>query len=796
VIPLAVRLASAFFLLLAATHNLLSSIPFAYYMFIESPPFWWMPVLAKLEPLVVVAGLWGLSGLEKPSRLLEGSARPLTVATLTAAACMAVPIVVPAVASFALSGVLCFVPIGVLIWSSILEAQRRSSRAAGLAPPQPPPIATAALAALLAATMFAVNALLSGQRARSLAPAEIALGAAIALACQVVLFIAADLIVSTARRVATDRAWTPALRELATGAAASAVLALLLERCVISSLMLEEWRAVAVSAAYAAALVAFAWTLPMPKSGRHRAAVAAVIIAAAVFVVPPLLQFADWAFSVQKLLALAAWGAAFALTAAIASRPASRRLLAASTAVVWIASVSTLAVRSLGRNASEKPVEPGLAIDRYATLDTSLRALLDVGRPVVSDRAFLTTLRDVGDITYNRSLPPVPLVLADPIAIDRARVPHLFIVIIDSLRPDYVSAYNPRVSFTPAIDAFARDSIVLRHAYTAYSGTSLSEAGLWAGGLVQRAMYVKPWAPMNNLERLTVAAGYRRYISVDEVLDRILSDWNSGGGVVRLDTAVLREGRESDYYRLDLCSTVDEFLGRLDADKPAGPVFLFTQPKNLHIRVIAGETPNYATLRGADEFFRPAANTIRRLDGCFGRLIDALKAKRMYDDSIIVLSADHGDAYGEDGRWGHAFYVTPETLRIPLIVHVPDRMRPHDGFDADRVAWLTDVTPTLYSLLGNPPRPVDDLTGRPLFEPMPYRSSNLRLVQSSYSRIFGLMDPDAHWMYTADANRLTEEFFDLTSTPPSQSRIGEADRMQYHRWLLDALGRLNAFYAR
>jgi len=796
VIPLAVRLASAFFLLLAATHNLLSSIPFAYYMFIESPPFWWMPVLAKLEPLVVVAGLWGLSGLDRPSRLLEGSARPLTVATLTAAACMAVPVIVPAASSFALSGALCFVPIGVLTWSSILDARRRVGHGPEVAPPTAAPVATAAVAGLLAATMFAVNALLSSARARALAPAEIALGAAVALACQIALFIVADLVVTTARRVTTNRA-SPAAREFATGAAAAAVLALLLERCVVSSLMLEEWRAIAVSAAYAAALVAFAWTLPLPKGARLRAAIAAVVIAAAVFVVPPLLQFADWAFSVQKILAMAAWGAAFALTATIASRPASRRLLAASTAAAWVAAVATLTVGGHAQAGAERRVEPGLAIDRYATLDTSLRALLDVGRPVVSDRAFLTTLRDVGDVTYNRSLPPVPLVLADPIAIDRARVPHLFIVIIDSLRPDYVSAYNPHVTFTPAIEAFARDSVVLRRAYTAYSGTSLSEAGLWAGGLVQRAMYVKPWAPMNNLERLTAAAGYRRYISVDEVLDRILGDWTSGGGVVRLDTSVLREGRDSDYYRLDLCSTVDEFLGRLDADKPAGPVFLFTQPKNLHIRVIAGDSPNYATLRGTDEFFRPAVNTIRRLDGCFGRLIDALKAKRMYDDSIIVLSADHGDAYGEEGRWGHEFYVTPETLRIPLIVHVPERMRPPHGFDANRVAWLTDVTPTLYALLGNSPRRIDDMTGRPLFEDdSASRSRDPRLVQSSYSRIFGLMDPDAHWMYTADANRLTEEFFDLTAAPPSQTRIGEADRMQYHRWLLDSLDRLNRYYVK
>jgi hypothetical protein len=130
-------------------------------------------------------------------------------------------------------------------------------------------------------------------------------------------------------------------------------------------------------------------------------------------------------------------------------------------------------------------------------------------------------------------------------------------------------------------------------------------------------------------------------------------------------------------------------------------------------------------------------------------------------------------------------------------MHVPERMRPRHGFDADRVAWLTDVTPTLYALLGNSPQRIDDMTGRPLFEDdSASRSTNVRLVQSSYSRIFGLMDPDARWLYTADANRLTEQFFDLTTTPPSRTPIGEADRMQYHRWLLDSVGRLNAFYVR
>ncbi|HEV3139795.1 MAG TPA: hypothetical protein VGY57_04740, partial [Vicinamibacterales bacterium] len=473
-ILLAVRLASALVLLLSATHNLLSSIPFAYYMFIESPPFWWMPVLAKLQPVALVAGLWGLSGVARPSRLTTGPTRRLTLATVTAAACMAIPVLVPSAASFALSGLLCFAPLAVLIGTSAIAIRSRIRTEPVDARP-PAPLAAAALAGLLSATMFALNALLARPQARALAPAEIELGSAVALACQVALFVAGWIVMAAARGVAARRSWSPAAQELATGAAAAAVLTVLLERCVVSSLMLEESRAIAVSAAYAAALVGFAMTVRLPGVRWIRGAIAAAVVAAGVFVVPPLLQFADWAFSVQKLLAMASWIAAFGLTAVVASRPIARRLLAAGLAVAWAAAVATLAAGARADGGAGRSVEAGLAIDRYATLDTSLRALLDVGRPIVSDRAFLSTLRDLGDVTYNRALPPVPFRLADSVLIDPSRVPHLFIIVIDSLRPDYVSAYNPRVAFTPAIGDFARDSIVMRRAYTAYSGTALSE---------------------------------------------------------------------------------------------------------------------------------------------------------------------------------------------------------------------------------------------------------------------------------------------------------------------------------
>jgi len=767
--------ASAAALILVSTYELLASIPFAYQQFIQSPPFWWMPTFARLQPLILLAALAGLRfAIDRRSDFARRAFRLLTIAACTFAAAFALPIAVPALASFGLSATLCFAPLGVLAWASsiaLVESPRGDRR--------PPTLAAAAIGGLASALAFAVHAAFADAGIAALQPREALVGSLIALAAQLALFVAVCIAVSARN--------APAI-----AAAGIAVLTVLLERCVMSSLMLEEWRAIAVSVALASGLVLFwlAFVSPLPERPRWLTAVCAIaVVVIAIFALPPVLRFADWAFSVQKLLVMTSWIALFVLARTM-TRPAARTASAVLLLLIgWIGAVAAMA-HGAAAPADGRPIDLSLALERYATVDMSWRALLDVGRPIVSDGAFLSTLREVGDVTYNRALPAVPLRLADDIRV-ADRPPHLFIVVIDSLRPDYVSAYNPRVTFTPAIGAFARESTVFRNAYTAYSGTGLSEAALWAGALVQRAMYVKPFAAIDNLERLTVAAGYRRYISIDEVMDRILED---PAGLVRLDTDIVHEGRENDAYKLDFCRSVGELSSRLDADRPAQPIFFYTQPKNLHIRVIAGDTPNYGTLRGSDEFFRPAADTIGRLDACFGRFIDYLKAKRLYDDSIVVLTADHGDAYGEEGRWGHAFYVTPETLRIPLVVHLPERLR--RDVDTSRVAWLTNLTPTIYDLLGIEPRPHGMLAGRSLLRSTGDEPSDLALVQSSYSRIFGLMDRDARWLYTADANRLTEELFDLTATPPVRRRIGEADRLKYHRWLLDRIGRLNAFYAR
>jgi arylsulfatase A-like enzyme len=62
---------------------------------------------------------------------------------------------------------------------------------------------------------------------------------------------------------------------------------------------------------------------------------------------------------------------------------------------------------------------------------------------------------------------------------------------------------------------------------------------------------------------------------------------------------------------------------------------------------------------------------VHRIDGCFGAFVDDLKRRGLYDSSIVVVTADHGDSLGEAGRWGHAYTVFPEILRVPFIARLP-----------------------------------------------------------------------------------------------------------------------------
>jgi hypothetical protein len=156
---------------------------------------------------------------------------------------------------------------------------------------------------------------------------------------------------------------------------------------------------------------------------------------------------------------------------------------------------------------------PEFALEGYVAADVSYR-LISETLHVESreDTNFYAHLR-ANSVIQNASVAPIDVDFAHSIHPVEAETPNIFLFVIDSLRRDYLSPYNPAVGFTPAIGAFARDSIVFERAYTRYGGTGLAVPSIWAGGLLLHKMYVTPFDPSNALLKLIDAGKYRRVTS-------------------------------------------------------------------------------------------------------------------------------------------------------------------------------------------------------------------------------------------------------------------------------------------
>jgi arylsulfatase A-like enzyme len=90
---------------------------------------------------------------------------------------------------------------------------------------------------------------------------------------------------------------------------------------------------------------------------------------------------------------------------------------------------------------------------------------------------------------------------------------------------------------------------------------------------------------------------------------------------------------------------------------------------------------------------------IAYVDQQLGRLLDFLRASGQYDDTLIVVVGDHGEAFGEHGDFVHGHLAYDEIMHVPLIVKFPAGMAAPGGA-VDALAQLTDVAPTVLDALG------------------------------------------------------------------------------------------------
>jgi hypothetical protein len=382
--------------------------------------------------------------------------------------------------------------------------------------------------------------------------------------------------------------------------------------------------------------------------------------------------------------------------------------------------------------------------------------------------------------------------LVDRLVPDNGPKPDIFIIVIDSLRPDYLGAYNPRVDFTPNIDALARDSVVMRRAYADYAGTSLSEPSIWSGALLLHSHFAQPFQKVDSLEKLAHVDGYRMVVSYDAVLSELLAPSDD---LVKLDAD------KKSWGEIEISSTLRNLEDVLDRRPTnASPVFFYTQAMNVHAHA-ANDLPkrtsrNWKTREGFDDRI---AYAVHQTDESLGAFVGYLRSKNRYDNSIVIVTADHGEATGELGRTSHSTIIYPEVMRVPLIVHLPRAMRARYVHDENRISTLIDIAPSLYYLLGHRPITPNPLVGRPMFvetaeEYQSYPRPDLFLASDSLPA-YGILSGDGRWMYTTYDSPSRSMLFDLAKDPNAQLNVLSPElKKQYDARILEYLQLISRFY--
>jgi choline-sulfatase len=299
---------------------------------------------------------------------------------------------------------------------------------------------------------------------------------------------------------------------------------------------------------------------------------------------------------------------------------------------------------------------------------------------------------------------PRPLGTAEDIATlhERDDVNVLFIL-IDTLRADRLSAYGYSRETSPRIDSLAGDGVRFAQHLSQSSWTKCSMASLWTGlypsrtGVTRSPQGVSPDALMPA--EILKDAGFRTFALWRNGWIAPKFGFHQGFEAYhtpktqRIPPSIRREkptvgvaGTDQDTVR-----SAVEFL-RTHGDQRW---FLYMHLMDVHQYVYDEDTALFGT--GYSDIYD---NSIRWVDRVVGSLLDEIDRRGLRDNTLIVLASDHGEAFGEHGREGHARDVYGEVTTTPLIMSFPFRLR--EPVVVETPSQNVDLWPTLLDLLELP----------------------------------------------------------------------------------------------
>ncbi len=322
------------------------------------------------------------------------------------------------------------------------------------------------------------------------------------------------------------------------------------------------------------------------------------------------------------------------------------------------------------------------------------------------------------------------------VAADSRKVPRIILLVVDTLRRDAVSAFGGEVK-TPEMDRLASDSVVFTNAYSPAPWTFPAVVSLMTGvhpfvhGGLRPYRVIPPMLP--TLAELLAEQGYAAHSIGHNPFLGDLRGLGTGGqrGFPAPRFAPRAQGPHLlvspwmyEVFHRELSSyfTTRE-IGDMASDWIGGTqesdFFLWVhffdphlplRPESEYLRRTRGEDSPWTSLEYrdiAEQKGRLAeqASAIRDLysaevlgvDAAIGNILETLRENGLYEDSLIILTSDHGEEFWEHGGMEHGHTLYNELLAVPLLIKLPAGQ----GYTVvEDAVSISDVFPTVLEMVG------------------------------------------------------------------------------------------------
>jgi len=400
--------------------------------------------------------------------------------------------------------------------------------------------------------------------------------------------------------------------------------------------------------------------------------------------------------------------------------------------------------------------------------------------------------------------------------------PNVVLYMIDTLRADHLNVYGYRRPISPEIDSFAAQSTVFTRAFAQSGWTKSAVTSMLTGlhplthGVMERMDALA--APVRTLPELLHDAGYETLgittnpaVSVEAGLargfDRFIELFDRAAVPFiakpseKVDAELFRWLRERDGKRPFFA-----YLHTMDAHEPYQPPAAYRQrfaasadaaicrPGPQEVAAALAARPGLGRSGVKSNFEALYDAQIAHNDSQFGLLLRRLRDLGLYDKTVVVLVADHGEEFLDHGFFAHGHSLYQEILHVPLIIRWPDGR--YAGRKVESPAQHIDLLPTILAAAGIPsPRAYPGLDLRLLAQtdaPVEREvSSDLSLAGT---RISSLVARGMHLLVREHPDA-GAELYDLRRDPRELRNLADPASVQFG-FLMSRLRTLNRYQSR